>query len=162
MNRGKSVAHTLPLPVRKLDTELILYFVRLFSDLIGRPLAHLPRPSFVRSKDQIVRIAWVRMTLMVIFFSYIGFDWFPKSDIFIICIVCIFSVLSGYLAVLSYEYAAASLETKAGQALSGALMNSTFQLAAFSAVIMGVLVSNSGVFEDPSAELSNSGNATRM
>ena len=136
-------------PAGRVDTELVLYFVRLFSDLVGRPLARLPRPSFVQNKDQIVRIAWFRMVLMVIFFAYIAFDWIPKNDFFIVSVVCVFSVLSGYLAVLSYEYAAASLETKAGQALSGTLMNSTFQLAAFSAVIMGVIVSNSGVFEDP-------------
>ncbi len=136
-------------PAGSMDTELILYFVRLFSDLVGRPLARLPRPSFVQHKDQIVRVAWFRMVLMVIFFAYIAFDWIPKNDFFIISVVCIFSILSGYLAVLSYEYAAASLETKAGQSLSGTLMNSTFQLAAFSAVIMGVIVSNSGVFEDP-------------
>ncbi len=123
--------------------------MRLFSDLIGRPLARLPRPSFVRRKDQIARIALMRMILMVVFFAYIAFDWIPKSDLFIISLVCLFSVLSGYLAVLSYEYAAASVQTKAGQSLAGTLMNSTFQLAAFSAVVLGVVVSNSGVFEDP-------------
>lgn len=134
---------------RNLDIELVLYFVRLFSDLIGRPLAHLPRPSFVRRKDQVVRIALMRMILMIVFFAYILFDWIPKSDLFIALLVCVFSVLSGYLAVLSYEYAAASVQTKAGQSLAGTLMNSTFQLAAFSAVVLGVIVSNSGVFEDP-------------
>merc|ERR1712023_163178 len=108
-----------------LDIELVLYFVRLFSDLIGRPLARLPRPSFVRRKDQIARIALMRMILMVVFFAYIAFDWIPKSDLFIISLVCLFSVLSGYLAVLSYEYAAASVQTKAGQSLAGTLMNST-------------------------------------
>lgn len=86
---------------------------------------------------------------MLIFFAYVGFDWVPKNDFFIILVVCIFSVLSGYLAVLSYEYAAGSLKTKAGQSMAGTLMNSTFQFAAFSAVIMGVAISDMGVFKDP-------------
>ena len=43
-------------------------------------------------------------------------------------VVLVFSVLSGYLAVLSYEYAAAALVTKAGQSMAGTLMNTTFQV----------------------------------
>ena len=115
-------------PSGTMDTELVLYFVRLFSDLVGRPLARLPRPSWVREKGQLVRLAGMRMILMVVFFSYIAFDWIPKSDAFIILVVLVFSVLSGYLAVISYEYAAGSLNTKAGQAMAGTLMNSTFQV----------------------------------
>ena len=30
------------------EIEQILYFVRLFADLIGRPLTRLPRPSFLK------------------------------------------------------------------------------------------------------------------
>lgn len=138
-------------PAGNIDTEMVLYFVRLFSDLVGRPLARLPRPSWISNKDQLVRIAAIRLLLLVVFFCYIGFDWMPKSDAFIIGVVAIFSILSGYLAVLSYEYAAASLQTKAGQSMAGTLMNSTFQTAAFTAVIMGVVVSQSGLFKDPSS-----------
>eukprot|EP00615_Pteridomonas_danica_P010569 CAMPEP_0114367360 /NCGR_PEP_ID=MMETSP0101-20121206/29998_1 /TAXON_ID=38822 ORGANISM="Pteridomonas danica, Strain PT" /NCGR_SAMPLE_ID=MMETSP0101 /ASSEMBLY_ACC=CAM_ASM_000211 /LENGTH=364 /DNA_ID=CAMNT_0001516943 /DNA_START=425 /DNA_END=1522 /DNA_ORIENTATION=- len=138
-------------PAGKIDTEMVLYFVRLFSDLVGRPLARLPRPSWISNKHQLVRIAAIRLILLVVFFCYIAFDWMPKSDVFIITIVAVFSILSGYLAVLSYEYAAASLQTKAGQSMAGTLMNSTFQTAAFTAVTMGVIVSQLGLFEDPSS-----------
>jgi hypothetical protein len=113
-------------PAGHIDTELVLYFVRLFSDLVGRPLTRLPRPSWLQTKDQLVRIAGLRLLFMAVFFAYIAFGW--QSDTFIIGIIMVFSVLSGYLSVLSYEYAAASVQTKAGQALSGALMNTTFQV----------------------------------
>mmetsp|Transcript_66440 Transcript_66440/g.130291 ORF Transcript_66440/g.130291 Transcript_66440/m.130291 type:complete len:551 (-) Transcript_66440:273-1925(-) len=136
-------------PAGNRDTEVILYFVRLFSDLVGRPLARLPRPWFLKTKDNLVVVAWVRLLLMAVFFAYIAFDWFPKNDYFVVGLVCVFSVLSGYLAVLSYEYAAASLQTKAGQSMAGTLMNSTFQMAAFIAVLMGVIVSELGLFTDP-------------
>ena len=59
-----------------------------------------------------MKMACLRMILMIVFFAYIAFDWLPRSDIFIILVVAVFSVASGYLAVLSYEYAAASLQTK--------------------------------------------------
>lgn len=115
-------------PSGNMDTELILYFVRLFSDLVGRPLARLPRPSWISNKDQLVRLAALRLVLLVVFFCYIGFDWMPQSDAFIITVVALFSIMSGYLAVLSYEYAAGALQTKAGQSMAGTLMNSTFQV----------------------------------
>lgn len=35
-------------PSGSIDVELVLYFVRLFSDLVGRPLARLPRPWFMQ------------------------------------------------------------------------------------------------------------------
>lgn len=139
-------------PAGGTDVELILYFTRLFSDLVGRPLARVYRPWFVQTKEQIVKVACARMVLMVIFFVYVEFPDLIRSDAFIVGVVCIFSVLSGYLAVLSYEYAAASLETKVGQSYCGALMNSTFQVAAFTSVVMGVMISESGVFEDPGVE----------
>mmetsp|Transcript_43676 Transcript_43676/g.98754 ORF Transcript_43676/g.98754 Transcript_43676/m.98754 type:complete len:272 (-) Transcript_43676:19-834(-) len=137
-------------PAGSVDTEMVLYFVRLFADLVGRPLARLPRPSWASTKDQLVRVATLRLVLMVLFFLYIAFDeWFGlRSDVLVVALVLVFSVLSGYLAVLSYEYAAASLETKAGQAQAGTLMNSTFQYAAFTAVLMGVAVSAMGIFSD--------------
>lgn len=136
-------------PMGKYDVEVILYFTRLFSDLVGRPLAGLPRPWFVRTMQSLVRMALLRMILMVIFFMYIIFPGLIQSDLFITIVVAMFSVLSGYLSVLSYEYAAAAMSTKAGQSLAGTMMNSTFQLAAFSSVILGVLVSESGFFTDP-------------
>ena len=139
-------------PSGSIDTELVVYFVRLFSDLVGRPLARLPRPHWVSTKDDVVRIAVLRMSLMFTFFCYIGIPWFPKNDAFVIILISVFSVLSGYLAVLSYEYAAASLKTKAGQSMSGAIMNSTFQMAAFSAVTMSLIISTSGILPDPGSE----------
>ena len=66
--------------------------------------------------------------------------WFPQSDVFITLVTCVFSVASGYLAVLSYEYAAAAGETKAAQAYAGTRMNTAFQIATFTSVVAGVAV----------------------
>lgn len=77
-------------PVGKYDVEVILYFTRLFSDLVGRPLAGLPRPWFVRTMPSLVRMALLRMILMVIFFMYIIFPGLVQSDLFITCVVAVF------------------------------------------------------------------------
>mmetsp|Transcript_26378 Transcript_26378/g.34314 ORF Transcript_26378/g.34314 Transcript_26378/m.34314 type:complete len:611 (+) Transcript_26378:46-1878(+) len=124
------------------SVEVVLYFVRLFSDLSGRPLAGTFRPRFLASKSSLVKIAAFRIFLMAVFFLYIAVC--PeqlRNDFFIILIVAVFSVFSGYLSVLSYEYAAQAPQTKNGQAIACALMNSTFQIACFTAVVTGVIVS---------------------
>ena len=58
-----------------------------------------------------------------------------NTHIFTIFFTC------GYLVVLSYEYAPMMVHTKAGKATAGTLMNSTFQWAQSSAVVMGVVMS---------------------
>ena len=52
--------------------ELLLYFIRLFSDLLGRPLARMVRPSWAREPNQLVWIACGRLSLMAVFFLYIA------------------------------------------------------------------------------------------
>lgn len=141
------------------NVEEVLYFVRLFSDLLGRPLAGLPRPWFLSSKKSLKNVGFIRFALSATFFMYIiqphGLDketseyprWLrlPESDAFIIVLVCVFSALSGYLSVLSYEYAASSLRTKKGQSNACTLMNTTFQVACFTAVALSVAISESGL-----------------
>ena len=121
----------------------ILYFTRLFSDLLGRPAARMMRPGFLQNDKQVLRANWARMIFIVLFFLYIlgGGSWFPQNDILIILIIFTIFFTCGYLVVLSYEYAPMMVHTKAGKATAGTLMNSTFQWAQSSAVVLGVLMS---------------------
>jgi len=66
-----------------------------------------------------------------------------RSDLFISANVGIFSALSGYLTVLIYEYAAEGLDG-AAQTYATGLLNMSFQLAAFTAVLLSVLITSSG------------------
>ena len=52
-----------------------------------------------------------------------------------------FSALSGYLTVLIYEYAVDGLDG-AAQTYATGLLNMSFQLAAFSAVLLSVLITS--------------------
>ena len=73
-----------------------LYFVRLFSDLAGRPLATLlPRPRWLTSPASLLRTALARLLLAGLFFCYIGLPGIPQSDAFVTALVAVFSLLSG-------------------------------------------------------------------
>ncbi len=115
-----------------------LYFVRLFADLAGRPLARLvPRPLWLASPPALLRLALVRLLLAALFFGYIGLPGFPQSDVLVVLLVGAFSALSGYLVVLAYGDAAATVDySKAFQCHAGASMNLTLQAAAFAAVLL--------------------------
>jgi hypothetical protein len=129
------------------DIEQILYFIRLFSDLAGRPLTRVPRPWFLKKSRQILIAAILRVSLMILFFVYVLVPSFPRSDVFICIIVSIFSLLSGYFTVLIYEYAAEDGLDKAAQTYATALLNICFQLAAFTAVLLSVIITSSGLFD---------------
>jgi len=129
------------------DIEQILYFIRLFSDLAGRPLTRVPRPWFLRKSRQILIAAILRVSLMILFFVYILVPTFPRSDVFICIVVSVFSLLSGYFTVLIYEYAAEDGLDKAAQTYATALLNICFQLAAFTAVLLSVIITSSGLFD---------------
>ena len=75
-----------------------LYFVRLFADLAGRPLATLlPRPRWLRTPAQVVKGALARLLLAAVFVLSIGLPGFPQSDAFVGLIVAAFALLSGYV-----------------------------------------------------------------
>jgi len=126
------------------DIEQILYFTRLFCDLFGRPITRLPRPDFIREPHQLMWASVARLGLAVVFFAYIILPGFPQNDTFITFIVGIFSVGSGYLSVLAYEYAALQVKSKAAQSYAATLMNTSFQYAAFSSVVSGVIIAELG------------------
>ena len=65
----------------------------------------------------------------------------PQSDLFIIIDIGIFSVSSGYLGIISYEYAARDFKSTAAKSYAATLMNTTFQISMFLAVLLGIAIS---------------------
>ena len=125
----------------------LLYFVRLFADFLGRPLARLlPRPLPISRSLQLVSVTLARMSLLILFLAYISFPaHIPQSDVFVTLLVAVFALLSGYLVVLSYEYAVQTVDyCKAYQAHAGSVMNLYFQSASFVAVLSSLLLVDLG------------------
>eukprot|EP01038_Epipyxis_sp_PR26KG_P013351 gene13351-17907_t len=118
------------------NIEQILYFVRLFSDLIGRPLTFLPVPWFLKTNNHLLIAAIIRVCILGIFFIYTFASVLPQNDIFICIFVGLYSAASGYLTVLIYEYAATEDMPKAARTRATNMLNMSFQIAAFSAVVM--------------------------
>lgn len=126
----------------------LLYFVRLFADFLGRPLAHLlPRPPALSQPSRLVNAALGRLVLLAIFLAYIAFPTLiPQSDLFVTLLVAMFALFSGVLVVLAYECAAQTVDQcKAYQAYAGNVMNLHFQAAAFSAVLGALLFVDLGL-----------------
>jgi hypothetical protein len=126
----------------------LLYFVRLFADFLGRPLARLlPRLQAFSRPSQLVHAALARLSLLILFLAYISFPThILQSDVFVTLLVAVFALLSGYLVVLSYEYAAQAVDyCKAYQAYAGTIMNLHFQAAGFVAVLCGLLFVDLGL-----------------
>lgn len=126
----------------------VLYFVRLFADFAGRPLTRLlPRFQALSSPTHLVRASLWRLLLLAVFFAYIAWPQvIPQSDVFVSVLVGVFALLSGVLVVLSYEYAARAVsECKAYQSHAGAVMNLTFQAAAFASVLLGLMFVDLGL-----------------
>lgn len=126
------------------NIEQFLYFTRLFCDLLGRPLASLPRPWFVQTDSQLWNGTIWRLFLLFTYFLYIFLPgaWVPRSDVFVCFIVGVFSLINGYFAVLIYEYAADRVKDKGknAQAYATTLLNITFQISSFLAVVSSVSI----------------------
>ena len=124
-----------------VDLEQVLYFTRLLGDLFGRPFTSLPRPQFLATDRNLANFAIWRTAGAAIFFVYVFVPGVPQSDLFIILYVAVFSVGSGYIGIVSYEYAARDLKSTAAKSYSATLMNTTFQVSMFLAVMLSILIS---------------------
>ncbi len=127
-----------------VNIEQYLYFTRLFSDLLGRPLASLPRPWFVQTDKLLWNGTLLRLLLLLAYFIYIFTPsrLLPRNDVAVCVVVGLFSVVNGYFSVLIYEYAAKRVEDKGknAQAYATTLLNVTFQVSSVFAVILSVLI----------------------
>ena len=71
-----------------------------------------------------------------------------RSDWFIIAFVAVYSMSSGYIAVLCYEYAAPEHMTRAQRSHAASVLNMSFQIAAFCAVLLSITVTSGTWLED--------------
>eukprot|EP00518_Triparma_eleuthera_P018358 CAMPEP_0197563174 /NCGR_PEP_ID=MMETSP1320-20131121/28249_1 /TAXON_ID=91990 /ORGANISM="Bolidomonas sp., Strain RCC2347" /LENGTH=470 /DNA_ID=CAMNT_0043124963 /DNA_START=188 /DNA_END=1597 /DNA_ORIENTATION=+ len=119
----------------------ILYFTRLFSDLLGRIFTFLPRKFLTVTHLTIICI--LRLLLLVIFFLYVlGLT--PKNDVFITALVGVCAFQSGYNAVLVYELAGAKVAdefegSNTASSVATKALNMSFQYACFAACLCNVL-----------------------
>lgn len=130
-------------PNRRGSICEVLYFARLFADLLGRPLVQ-PLLSRLRPPQQPFRLllhALVRLSLLPLFLAYISLpNSAPRSDFLITLLVALFALSSGIFVVLSYEFARRSVgPCKAYQAYSGTVMDLHFQAAGFLGMLCGLL-----------------------
>jgi hypothetical protein len=71
-----------------------------------------------------------------------------RSDFFVCGLVLCFSSSSGYLTVLIYEYTAAGRTDNSSKSTLTALLNICFQLAAFVAVLLSVIITSTFTSSD--------------
>lgn len=120
-----------------LSLPQVLFYVRLFADLLGRP-ATLFFP--IKSIRCIGVMAGLRISVVPIFFIYCSTDIIPKNDALVIASVALFSFSSGYLATSCYQLAPAllteDLHVSASSKQAG-LLNVCFAVS----VLLGLLVS---------------------
>mmetsp|Transcript_17593 Transcript_17593/g.55012 ORF Transcript_17593/g.55012 Transcript_17593/m.55012 type:complete len:450 (-) Transcript_17593:1784-3133(-) len=124
-----------------VDIEQVLYFTRLFGDLLGRPFTSLPRPFFLKTGHHLAVFAIARLLFSLVYFLYVFLPNLPRSDVFVVADIAVFSLTSGYVGIISYEYAARDFKTAAAKTYAATLMNTTFQLSMFLAVALGILIS---------------------
>ena len=65
----------------------------------------------LRSSMALARFSIARLLFSVVFFMYVFLPGFPQSDVFLVLDVAVFSVMSGYFGIISYEYAARECDT---------------------------------------------------
>jgi hypothetical protein len=131
----------------KTELPSILYFVRIFSDLFGRPLGLLRRPKFVSDIHGLLRISILRMIFSIYFYSIIVNTFYPyefvRSDschLILIGFQVFFSASSGYLNCLTYEYASAAFDDEWSRVIAAQQLNLTFQKACTWAVLVALCV----------------------
>jgi hypothetical protein len=125
----------------------ILYFVRIFSDLFGRPLGLLPRPQIVSDINGLLKASIIRMVISIYFYTIIVNLFYPAdfvhSDychLILIGFQVFFSASSGYLNCLTYEYASAAFEDEWSRVIAAQQLNLTFQKACTCAVVVALCV----------------------
>lgn len=80
----------------------VLFYTRLFADLLGRPVTLLATPKSIVILNI---LSLTRLSFVPIFFLYTSTNVIPTSDIWIVVGVFLFSFSSGYLVTLSYQLA---------------------------------------------------------
>ncbi len=131
-------------PVGKtLTLPTILYFVRVFGDLLGRPLSWIKcLPSGIRQLKGIAVLAFFRVSLMAVWFIYIYWPTLMfRSDAFIVSLQLGISLSSGFLVSLIYESAANKFaDSEADRTKASERLSLAFQIGATSAALTSLVM----------------------
>jgi Nucleoside transporter len=122
----------------------VLFYTRLFADLLGRPATVLYQP---KSPDTLVVLSLVRLVFVPVFFLYIISDAattiIPRNDVVATVAIFLFSFSSGYFATVAYQIAPSLLPADVRE------INRTWQASlinvGFSASILIGLAASFGV-----------------
>jgi len=148
---GSFISYVVPVN-KDLEISTVLYFVRVFSDLIGRPMTMLNLPNSMRTIDFVFKMSCFRVLLLILFFLYIYLlkDYNLQSDALIVAFQFILSFTSGFLVVLIYESASQVHKDDGKREKSIELLTLTFQVSSVIACLFGVgilLITNNFTFE---------------
>ena len=92
--QGSFLAYT-PSSSGSKSLVIVVFYARLFMDLLGRPLALLPRPQCFQTIEWLLFWSCLRVGMMFFYFLYIAVPEkiFFRSDIFIILFQVIFIIM---------------------------------------------------------------------
>jgi hypothetical protein len=93
-----------------------------------RALAEMPRPRWMRSGRALAKFSVYRLVFAVAYFVYVFVPGCPQSDVFVVADILVFSTMSGYLGIISYEYAAREFDTCVASTHSLAVSRGAFLL----------------------------------
>lgn len=122
---------------------LVLFYTRMFCDLLGRPLALLRKPKIFADINAILIWTIIRFVFMLVFFIYIAVpsnNSSSRNDWAVIFFQIFFSVSSGYFNSLTYEYAANQFSDELKRFQGAQILSVTFQQACFFAVVTATII----------------------
>lgn len=109
----------------------ILFFVKLFSDMLGRPSTVLC--PFVKTTRLLLIGTFLRFAAVPVFFIYTFTDIIPRNDwVFCIC-VGVFSYTAGYLNTVCYQLAPNMLQGNGAKIAN--VINTVFHAAIFMSLV---------------------------
>jgi hypothetical protein len=108
-----------------------LFYVKNGCDFAGRMLTLFP--MVIKNQTQLLIAVAVRLVAMPLFFAYILTEAFGRSDGFLIALVAVSAVVSGYLNTACYQLAAKSVN-KAEKPAASSLMTLSFQAALLASI----------------------------
>jgi len=108
-----------------------LFYVKNGCDFLGR--AFTLAPPVIRSQWQLVASTAVRFTAMPLFFVYVFTEALGRSDGFLVALVAVSAVISGYLNTMCYQLAAKSV-SPAQKPAASTLMNMSFQASLLASI----------------------------
>lgn len=88
----------------------VLFYVRLFGDLLGRPATLYYTPTSISSRLELATC--IRILFVPLFFVYVDTNFIPKNDIAAIFGIFAFAFSSGYLVTCSYQLAPLLLQNE--------------------------------------------------